>query len=448
MTIDSTFAADVVRRCMQRGATAAEVVVRDETEFSCSVRLGEIETLTEADAKALGLRVLIDGRQASVSTSDFSDSAIDDLVGEAVTLARATSIDESADLPDASAMATELPDLGLYDEELANLSADAKIEMALRCERAARDLDPRIVNFDRGGISTGVGTTVLANSLGFAGEYRSTMISLAAVPVAQEGDKMQRDYWWDVRRCLADLESPESIGRRAAERTLRRLGARKVATCEVPVIFEPGVSRDLLGVIAQAVSGDSVYRKASFLVDSLHESVASSKINVIDDGRMMKGVGSRPFDGEGIATRRTTVIGEGVLQNYLLNTYTGRKLGMASTGNAARGIVGQPGVGPGNLFIEPGTESPAAIVGSVDRGFLVTELIGFGVNVVNGDYSRGAAGVWIERGELTHPVEEVTIAGNLKDMLRNVEMVGSDLEFRGRTAAPTVLIGTMTVSGR
>jgi PmbA protein len=432
---------------MRHGASAAEVVVKDETDFSVTVRLGEIETLTEADSRALGLRVLLDGRQASVSTSDFSRAAIDELVDHAVALARATSVDESADLPDAALMAKELPDLGLYDDALATMSADAKIEMALRCEQASRDFDPRIVNFDRGGLGTSVGTTVLANSLGFAAEYRSTVISIAAVPVARDGDQMQRDYWYDVRRSLAELEDAESIGRRAAARALRRLGARKIASCEVPVVFEPTISRDLLSTIFQAVSGDSVYRKASFLVDRLGERVAASGFTVVDDGRLDKGLGSRPFDGEGLSTKRTQVVSDGVLDSYLLNTYTGRKLGMTSTGNATRGLVGQPGVGPGNLYIEPGTTTPESIVASIKRGLLVTELIGFGVNVVNGDFSRGAAGVWIENGELTHPVEEVTIAGNLKEMLRGVEAVGSDLEFRGRMAAPTLLIGRMAISG-
>lgn len=432
---------------MRHGASAAEVVVKDETDFSVTVRLGEIETLTEADSRALGLRVLLDGRQASVSTSDFSRAAIDELVDHAIALARATSVDESADLPDASLMATELPDLGLYDEALATMSADAKIEMALRCEQASRDFDPRIVNFDRGGLGTSVGTTVLANSLGFAAEYRSTVISIAAVPVARDGDQMQRDYWYDVRRSLAELEDAESIGRRAAARALRRLGARKIASCEAPVVFEPTISRDLLSTIFQAVSGDSVYRKASFLVDRLGERVAASGFTVVDDGRLDKGLGSRPFDGEGLSTKRTQVVSDGTLDSYLLNTYTGRKLGMTSTGNATRSLVGQPGVGPGNLYIEPGATTPESIVASVERGLLVTELIGFGVNVVNGDFSRGAAGVWIENGELTHPVEEVTIAGNLKEMLRGVEAVGSDLEFRGRMAAPTLLIGRMAISG-
>jgi PmbA protein len=448
MQADSTFAADVVKRCMQRGASAAEVVMHDETEFSVTVRLGEVETLTEADSRGLGLRVLFDGRQASVSTSDYSPQAIEALVDEAVALARATSVDESADLPDRSLMADGLPDLELYDEALAAMSADAKIEMALRCEQASRDFDPRIVNFDRGGVGTSVARTVLANSLGFAAEYRSTLLSVAAVPVARDGDQMQRDYWYDVRRSLADIDDAESIGREAARRALRRLGARKIESAEMPIVLEPTISRDLLSTIFQATSGESVYRKASFLVDRLGERIAAPGVSVVDDGRRPKGIGSRPFDGEGLATRATRVVDAGVLESYLLNTYTGRKLGLESTGNATRGLVGQPGVGPGNLYIEPGDSAPGDIVGSVRSGLLVTELIGFGVNVVNGDYSRGAAGVRIENGELTYPVEEVTIAGNLKDMLRGIEAVGSDLEFRGRTAAPTLLIDRMAVSGR
>ncbi|HQR39933.1 MAG TPA: metallopeptidase TldD-related protein [Blastocatellia bacterium] len=446
--MDSTLAADVVARCMKRGATAAEVIIRDETEFSVGIRLGEIETLTEAESRALGLRALIDGRQASVSTSDFSSDALDALVDDAIALARATSVDESADLPAASDMATDLPDLELYDPALAELSADAKIDMAIRCERAALDVDERIVNSDRGGLSTTTGATRFANSLGFSGAYRTSSISLGAVPVARDGDEMQRDHWYDVRRALADLESPESIGRRAAERALGKLGARKVESCEAPIVFDPSVARDLLGTIFQAASGEAVFRKASMFADRLSERVAVKAVTIVDDGRIRCGSGSRPFDGEGLATRQTVVIREGVLENFLLNTYTGRKLGRPSTGNATRGIVGQPGVGPGNLYFEAGTTSRDEIVGSVKRGFLVTELMGFGVNIVNGDYSRGAAGVWIEDGELAYPVEEVTIAGNLKDMLLGIDAVGSDLEFRGRMGAPTLLIGKMTISGR
>ena len=448
MQIDDTFAVGVVDLCVKRGATAAEVVLREETEFAVGIRLGQIETLTEAGSRALGIRALIDGRQASVSTSDFSADAIDALVDEAIALASATSVDESADVPDRSEMAEDLPDLELYDPALAELSADAKIDMAVRCERAALDVDPRIVNSDRGGLNTTIGTTRFANSLGFAGSYRTTSISLSAVPVARDGDEMQRDHWYDVRRSLAALEAPESIGRKAADRTLRRLGARKVASCEAPVVFDPAIARDLLGTIFQAASGDAIYRKASMFADQLGERVAVQGLTVVDDGRVPRGSGSRPFDGEGLATRRTTVMRDGVLESFLLNTYTGRKLGRPSTGNATRGVVGQPGVGPGNLFIEPGSTTRDEIIRSVGRGFLVTELMGFGVNIVNGDYSRGAAGLWIENGEVAYPVEEVTIAGNLKDMLLGIDAIGSDLEFRGRMGAPTLLICRMAISGR
>ena len=448
MTIDTQLASHVVELCLRRGASAAEVIAREETEFSVSVRLGAIDTLTEADSSALGLRVVVDGRQSSVSTSDYRESSLDALVDEALTLARVTSVDESADLPDASMMATELPDLELFDTAIAGLSTDERIDMALRAESAARDVGPRITNFDRGGFGTTVGRTVFANSLGFAGSYDSTLISLSAIPVATDGEHMQRDYWYDMRRSLAEMETPESIGQKAALRTLRRLGARKVETCDVPVVFEPTIARDLLGTIFSACSGESVYRKASLYADSLGEIVASSILSVIDDGRVAKGIGSRPFDGEGLPTRRTAVIRDGVLENFLLNTYTGRKLGKPSTGNASRGIVGQASVGSGNLFIEPGVQGPDEIIRSVKRGFLVTELMGFGVNIVNGDYSRGAAGLWIEDGEIAYPIEEVTIAGNLKDMLAGIEMIGNDLEFRGRMAAPTIRIAKMTVSGR
>lgn len=448
MTIDTQLATDIVTRCMRRGASAAEVIAREETEFSVSVRQGDVDTLTEADSSALGLRVLVDGRQASVSTSDYAESSIAALVDDALALARATSVDASSDLPDAALMATELPELELYDPAIAALTPDECIDMALRAEAAARAVDPRISNFDRGGFGTTVGRTVLANSHGFAGSYDSTLISLSAIPVATDGAHMQRDYWYDTRRTLAGMETPESIGQMAAMRTLRRLGARKVATCDVPIVFEPTIARDLLGTIFSACSGESVYRKASLFADRRGEQVGAAGLTIVDDGRVLRGIGSRPFDSEGLATRRTVVIHDGVLENFLLNTYTGRKLGLPSTGNASRGIVGQASVGSGNLYIEPGVQGPDEIIRSVKRGFLVTELMGFGVNIVNGDYSRGAAGMWIEDGEIAYPIEEVTIAGNLKQMLTGIEMIGNDLEFRGRMAAPTLRIARMTVSGR
>jgi PmbA protein len=257
---------------------------------------------------------------------------------------------------------------------------------------------------------------------------------------------MQRDYWYDVRRKLDHMDAPEVIGRRAAERTLRKLNGRAVPTQDVPVIFEPNMARELVGNIFQSASGESIFRKASFLVGRLGERVASPSLTVIDDGTIRSGAGSRPFDGEGLPTRRTVVIQDGVLESYLLNSYTARKLGMKSTGNAGRGLVGAPTVDSGNLYIEPGDRSPEEIIKSISKGFYVTELIGFGVNIVTGDYSRSASGIWIENGELTFPVQGVTIAGNLKEMLNSIEMVGNDLDFRGSVVSPTLLIGRMTIA--
>ena len=440
------FAVDLAREAVIRGASAAEALLRHRVEFSVSVRLGEVETLKESTDQAFGLRVLLDGKQASVSGSDFSIETVESLITEVIDMARATSADDSAGLPDPSEMATSFADLDIYDPEIAELPTEQKINLALRAEQAAREVSPKIVNFDGGGFDSRVGTMVLANSQGFVGEYRGSSCTIATVPVASDGDRMQRDYWFDSRRKLRDMDSPEKIGVEAARRTLRKLGASAVGNQNVPVIFEPNVASELLEDIFQAVSGESVFRKASFLVGQLGERVASRCLNIVDDGTRPALLGSRPFDSEGLPTRRTVVINEGVLESYLLNTYTARKLGLRSTGNASRGLVGAPGVGAGNLILMPGSHSPEQIISSVKSGLYVTELIGFGVNVVNGDYSRSASGTWIENGELTFPVQGVTIAGNLKEMLNAIEMVGNDIEFRGSITAPTVLIGRMTIS--
>src|SRR5262245_8013206 len=440
------FAAGVVRQALEAGASAAEAIVRQRTEFSVGVRLGEVRTLEESADEGFGLRVLIEGRQASVSGSDLSPQAVGSLVKEAIALARATSPDDSAGLPDPEDLAPEVADLDLYDPHVESLPTEEKIQLALRAEKAAREFSPKIVNSDGGGFDTSTGVAVLANSLGFVGSYSGTTCSLTTVPVASDGERMQRDYWYDVRRKLGELERPEEIGAPAARRTLRKLGARPVQTQSVPVVFEPTLARELLGDIFQAVSGESVFRKASFLVGQLDERVAADCLTVVDDGKMPGKLGSRPFDSEGLPTRRTVVIKNGILENYLLNTYTARKLGLKSTGNASRGLVGAPGVGAGNMFIEPGTRSPDDIIASISKGFLLTELLGFGVNIVTGDYSRSASGIWIEGGELSFPVQGVTIAGNLQEMLNSMEAIGSDLDFRGSLASPTLLIGSMTVS--
>ncbi|MBA3966405.1 MAG: TldD/PmbA family protein, partial [Nitrospirales bacterium] len=306
-----------------------------------------------------------------------------------------------------------------------------------------------ITNSEGAECSAGYGSVLLANSHGFVGSYASSSYSLSVSPIALDSQNggMQRDYWYSVKRKFHELDSPEKIGQEAARRTVRRLGSRAITTQEVPVVFDPETAKGLLGHISSAVSGYSLYKGASFLLGQLGKSIASDLVTVIDDGRLAGGLGSRPFDGEGLPTRKNLVVDKGVLSSYMLDTYSGRKLGMASTGNASRSVGENPSVGATNLFLSPGSYSPEEILKSMKRGLFVTDLIGFGVNLVTGDYSRGAVGFWVENGELTHPVEEVTIAGNLQQILKDIEMVGNDLEFRGRLASPTVKIRKMMVAG-
>ena len=438
----------VVRSAVSGGASAAEAVVHDGTEFSTVVRMGEVETLKEAGSHAMGLRVFFGKRAASTHTSDFSADGLHQLVEGALALARLTSEDPHAGLPEPELLGAVSGDLQLYFDDVYSLPTEERIAQARRAEAAALNADPRIRNSEGGSFDAAHTHHVMVNSLGFAGEYKTSYCSLAAVPIAQMDEfPMQRDYWFSVARSLRRLESPEDVGRIAGERALRRLGARKVKTARVPVIFDPMVSRSLLDTVAQAVNGDAIYRGASFLAGKLGEKIAGENITVIDDGIMPGGFGTSPFDDEGVPTQRTVVIERGVLKSYLLNTYTARKLGLKTTGNAARGLAGNPGISSGNFFLQPGTRPPHHIIADVRQGLYVTEFLGFGVNLVTGDYSRGASGVWIENGEPAYPVEEITVAGNLRDMLKNISEIGSDLEFRGSTAAPTLRIDGMTVAG-
>jgi PmbA protein len=444
-------AQDLVARATKAGATAADATLREGDEFSTTIRLGQIESLKEAASKVLGLRVFLGTRSASSYSSDFSTASLTTLVERTVGMARVTSEDPANGLPEPHELGRYEGDLALYSADIAALSADERIGLARRAEQAALSADSRIKNSEGAGVETGLGTKAYANSLGFVASYRSSYGSISVVPVAQEDENgnvtMQRDYWYSVGRGAAALRDPEGVGRQAAARVLRRLGARKISTCRVPVVFDSEMSRSLLGHVFEAVRGDSVYRSASFLAGKLGERVAGENITILDDGLRPGGFGSRPFDDEGVAPTVTPVIERGVLRNYLLNTYAARKLNLRTTGNASRGVAGPPGVGPKNFYLQPGAQSPAEILKSVKSGLYVTELIGFGVNVVTGDYSRGAAGLWIENGELTYPVEEVTIAGTLTEMLNQIAAIGSDLEFRSALAAPTLLIEGLTVAG-
>lgn len=443
-------AADVVDRARKGGASAAECVVSEGEEFSATVRLGEVERLKEAGSRAIGLRVLDGTRVASSYTSDFTSGGITKLIDSALTSMRFTSDDPHAGLPDAGELGVGVAaaDLGLYSDRALDLDAASRIALAREAEQTARDADERIVNSDGATVGAGWSHWMLANSSGFTGGYRSATCSLSMVPVAESNGQKERDYWYTVARSFGELEDPAEVGRIAAERTLRRLNPTKVASQRVPVVFEPRTAKSLLGHLFSAVSGDSVYREASFLANKLGAQIAHAGVNVVDDGLLPGGFGTSPFDDEGVRSRRTPVVAGGVLENYLLNSYTARKLGMATTGNASRSLVGNPSVGAGNLMLAPGEHSANEVIGSVNSGLYVTELIGFGVNLVSGDYSRGASGYWIENGELAYPVSEITIAGNLADMFLGIDMIGSDLDYRGSTIAPTLRIREMTVAGR
>jgi len=444
-----SLAAEVVSRATQAGATDAEAVVSEGDEFSVTVRMGEVETLQESGSRGLGLRVFLGQRSASASTSDLTPDGIAELVSGAMALARVTEEDPFAGLPEASEFGQLEGDLHLYFEDVYSLPAAERIEQARRAEAAALAYDPRITNSQGGHFDAATGYRVLVNSRGFLGEYRSSYCSISAVPLATDaGGEMQRDSWSTSARRLADLESPEAIGQEAARRALRRLGARRVPTQRVPIVFAPEVARSLIGHLFEAASGDSIWRSASFLVGRLGATIAAPSITIIDDHTMLLpsgagGFGTSPFDGEGLPTRRTVVVENGVLQTYLLNTYTARKLKMRSTGNGTRG----GGIGAGNLYLVPGELTPEEILAEIPNGFYVTSLMGFGANMVTGDYSRGASGLWIENGELTHAVEEVTIAGNLREMFQNITAIGNDLVFRSSAAAPTLRVDGMTVAG-
>jgi PmbA protein len=441
-------ATDVIRMAREKGASGAECTVSEGDEFTVLVRMSEVENLKEAGSRGAGLRVMAGRRTGSAYTSDLSSEGLTKMVDSAMELAKITSEDPHAGLPDACELGKYEGDLKLYYEDPPEVDALAKIEAARQAEAAAFAVDPRIFTTEGASFDSYRGARAFANSDGFRGSYRSSSCSLSCVPVAKQDESMERDYWYSSARAWSMLENPIEIGRKAAARALRRLGARKVPTQKAAIVFEPRIARSLLGHIFEAVSGDSIYRDSSFLAGKLGQKIAHENLTVIDDGTLPGLFGSSPFDDEGVPSRRTVVIEKGVLKSFLLNSYTARKLGLKTTGNASRGITGNASVGHGNFYIPAGEMPPEEIIKQIKSGLYVTELIGFGVNIVTGDYSRGAAGVWIENGELTYPVSEVTIAGSLIRMLEQLGAIGSDLEFRGSMAAPTLMIPEMTISGQ
>lgn len=439
----------IVRACAG-GAAAADAVCVESDGLEARVRGDEIDFVSQARERTLGIRVFVEApgglRSAVTSTSDLSGDAVDRMADATLALAKATAADPTAGLPEGG-FATDVPDLGLLDPRDRGVSIEDRIATAKQAEAAARAQDPRIVNSEGSQVTTAFRRVAYGNSAGFRGSYESASHGLFSEPIARANGSMQRDYWMTAARRIADLEAPDAVGRRAALRALRRLGATRVPTAEVPVLFDPLTARSLLGHLAGCVSGYAIYREASFLREKMGESIASDLVTIVDDGRLPGGLASRPFDGEGLPTRRNVLVDKGRLRSWLLDSYSGRKLGLASTGSASRGAASAPGVGTTNLWLEPGDLSLDDMIARTERGLLVTELIGQGFQPVTGDYSRGAAGLWIEGGRVVRPVEEITIAGHFGEMLQAIDLVGNDLLWVGATAAPSVRVARMTVAG-
>ncbi len=435
----------LIAAARREGADAADALTLSSRSLTVSRRMGEIEDLNRSETDAFGLRLLIDGRQAAVALTDAAPEAIREAAARAVAMARAAPRDPCAGLADSAGLADPrtLPDLDLNDP--APLAEDDLDALARRAEDAARAVDG--VTNSGGAEASWQRTRIgLATSDGFLSDYEGTTTSLSVAVLAGEGTAMVRDYAMSHARHAADLEDAETVGRRAGDRTVARLGGGRIPTGAMPVVFEPRTARSLLGHFAQAINGGGVARGTSFLKHSMGERIFAPGVAIIDDARVLRGPGSRPFDGEGVATGRIDLVDDGALKSWLLDSYTARKLGLATTGSAARGLSSPPSPAPSNLWMAAGTVSPDALIGEIERGFLVTELIGMGVNPVTGDYSRGAAGFLIENGEIRQPVSEITIAGNLRDMFRRLTPA-DDLVLRYGMDAPTVRVEGMTIAG-
>ncbi len=442
-------AAQVVELARRAGAGACDAFVTNVDESTVSVRLGEVEKLIEAGSCSVGLRVISGGRTAVCSSSDIRPEALADLARSAVELAAISEPDEFAGLPSAAELAATLPGgLSLFDEELAGLSVARKIEMALACEGAAFAADPRISNSDGATLSSRSGEIALANSLGFARSYAATSVSVSVEVMADDADGKKRNAWWyDSQRSLQRLLDPTEVGRIAARRAVAQLGARKVETRRVPVIFEPMMAAALAGHFAGSASGSSLYRQTTFLAGREGERIGATSLTIRDDPLAPGRSATRPFDGEGVPVRRMALMEAGRFTGFFHDVYTARRCSAATTGSAHRGIQSLPSPGSSNLILEAGHRDPAEIIAEVDEGLYVTSLMGQGYSASTGDFSRGAAGFWISKGEIAFPVTEVNISGNLGKMLHDVDALGSDLTWFGSSAAPTLRVSEMTVSG-
>jgi PmbA protein len=442
-------AAALVARAMAGGVDVAEAVARSGYELSTKVRLGEPELVEEAGHRGVGLRVIKSGRVALTSTSDLTPAGLDRFLADAFELVEVSQEDPFAGPADPALVATAVArPADLYDPRVAELGAEHALDWAQRGEAAARAADPRITNSEGATFSRVTGAFAMVLSGGFRGGYATSYASLVVTPVADDADdKKRRGYHWTARRHLADLDSAEAVGIEAARRTVRMLGAKKVPTCEAPVVFEPDAARSILGLLASSVMGSSIWRKQSYLVGREGTRVASDLVTVSDDPFLARAPGSRPFDGEGLLSRRNLVVERGMLRTFLCDSYSARKLGRETTASAARGSSG--GVGPSttNFVLQPGTTRAADIIRSTERGLYVTEMMGFGFNPGTGDFSRGASGFWIDKGELSAPVSEVTISLNVDELFKRIDAVGDDLDLRTAIASPTFRVSAMTIGG-
>jgi PmbA protein len=428
--------AGALEEARRAGAAQAEAGVSTDVGLSVTVRLGEVESLEYQRDRGMGVTVYVEGRKGSASTADLSPDAVRETVAKAVSIARFTAADPCAGLADAALMAREVPDLKLHHPW--DVDAESAIGIARRMEAEALGFDPRIRNSEGGSVSTHSGLRVYGNSHGFLAGYPTTTHSLSCVVMGQDGEEMQRDYWYATARDPSRLEQAEAIGRRAAERAVARLGSRKLSTRRAPVVFVAEQARGLVGHFVSAVRGGAQYRKSSFLCGAVGQSVFPSWVEMREHPHLPAELGSAPFDNEGVATRESPLVSGGVLGRYVLDAYSARKLGLATTGNAG---------GVHNLEVEAGSGSLDELLARMGRGLLVTELMGQGVNLVTGDYSRGAAGFWVEDGAIAHPVNEVTIAGNLRDMYRDLVAMGGDIDRRGGIRCGSLLLAEMTIAG-
>ncbi|WP_036252254.1 metalloprotease PmbA [Methylobacter sp. BBA5.1] len=431
-----TIVQSILDEAKNQGASAADAGLSQESGLSVTARLGDVETIEHHHDQGLGVTVYFGQRKGSASSTDLSPESIRETVSAACSIARYTSEDEYAGLPEKELLATEFPDLDLNHPW--DLRADEAIALAIECENAARGYHAEISNSEGASVNTHQGIRVMGNTLGFLQGYASTRHSLSCSVLAQRGDSMQRDYWYTVARDANNLESAADVGRKAAERTLRRLQARSLSTRQCPVMYAAEVASGLLGSFIAAISGGNLYRKSSFLLDALDKQVFPEFVRIHEQPYLKGALGSANYDGEGVATQTRDIVSGGILRGYVLSSYSARKLGMRSTGNAG---------GVHNLTIDPGAYDYQGMLRQLHTGLLVTELMGQGVNMVTGDYSRGAAGFWVENGEIQYPVEEITIAGNLKDMFRNIVAVGNDVDYRGNIRTGSILVERLSIAG-